>query len=254
MAATSGDAQIRQELAASQTPAERFRELSTAHQRDVFFQFPETLQRSVVADMNAVQLRQFVRRLDRDEATDVLGLAENADHTLLGVLPGPTLAMTEEAIDDITAYVRRTPAVRYDATETDVVELVREHPEGEIAVLDDDDSILGVIYAEDLLRLVEAEAGETLYEFTGVAEEESVLDGPVAKAGAGTCGRSSTSGRGSWRRPSSACSRPPSRCSLSSPSTCPSSQGWAATPARSRWQSPSVASRWVRCRSRPAPA
>jgi magnesium transporter len=251
MAVTSGDVQVQQELAASPTPAERFRELSTAHQRDVFFQLPETLQRSVVADMNAVQLRQFVRRLDPDEATDVLGLADertreailqrldrdrrekvqfllgfdpetaaglmhldyvtvrasrnldavaervrrheertgrfptvfvlDADDALLGVLPGPTLAMTDDGVEDITAYVREAPAVRYDATDADVVGLVREDPESAIAVLDDDDSILGVIYAEDLLRLVEAEAGETLYEFTGVAEEESVLDGPLAK-------------------------------------------------------------------------
>jgi magnesium transporter len=89
--------------------------------------------------------------------------------------------MTDDGVEDITAYVREAPAVRYDATDADVVGLVREDPESAIAVLDDDDSILGVIYAEDLLRLVEAEAGETLYEFTGVAEEESVLDGPLAK-------------------------------------------------------------------------
>jgi len=50
-----------------------------------------------------------------------------------------------------------------------------------VAVLDDDGSILGVIYADDILHLIEEEAGETLYEFTGVAGEESALDGPVAK-------------------------------------------------------------------------
>jgi len=50
-----------------------------------------------------------------------------------------------------------------------------------MAVLDDDESILGVIDTEDLHRVIEEEAGETLYEFTGVQEEESVLDGPLSK-------------------------------------------------------------------------
>jgi magnesium transporter len=34
---------------------------------------PETVQRSLVEDMDREQLRQFVRTLDPDEATDVLG-------------------------------------------------------------------------------------------------------------------------------------------------------------------------------------
>jgi magnesium transporter len=102
------------------------------------------------------------------------------DGEVLGELPGSTLAMTDQEIGDIVDHVRETPTVRYD-DETDVVEVFRANPESSVAVLDDDDSILGVIYAEDLLRVVEEEAGETLYEFTGVQEEESVLDGPLSK-------------------------------------------------------------------------
>ena len=48
-------------------------------------------------------------------------------------------------------------------------------------MLDDDDDILGVLHANDLLTMIEEARGETLYEFTGVAEEESVLDGPAEK-------------------------------------------------------------------------
>ena len=51
---------------------------------------------------------------------------------------------------------------------TDVVDIFRANPESSVAVLDNDGAILGVIYAEDLLRVVEEEAGETLYEFIGV--------------------------------------------------------------------------------------
>ncbi|WP_224448346.1 magnesium transporter [Haloprofundus salilacus] len=100
---------------------------------------------------------------------------------LLGELPGQVLAMGDGDVVDLRNHVRETPAVTYDTTDTDVVDVFREHPEGSVAVLDVDGSILGVINAEDLLRVVEEEAAETLYEFTGVQEEESILDGPLSK-------------------------------------------------------------------------
>ena len=98
---------------------------------------------------------------------------------LLGELPGQTLAL--EGPLDLRDHVVGTPAVAYDSPDTEVVDVFRENPERSVAVLDDDGAILGVIYAGDLLRVIEEEAGETLYEFTGVREEESVLDGPLSK-------------------------------------------------------------------------
>jgi len=100
---------------------------------------------------------------------------------LVGDLPGHTLALRDQESASLRDYVRPAPSVSYDRDEEEVVRVFREHPNRRIAVLDDDGSILGVIHADDLLRAVEQQAGETLYEFTGVAEEEGVLDGPLSK-------------------------------------------------------------------------
>lgn len=239
---------VGQSIAASHTPSAEFRELPRSRQRHVFFRLPETVQATLVADMDPEELRVFVRGLDPDEATDVLGFADEetretvlrrldedrrekiefllefspesaaghmhldyvivgGDRTipevarrvrryeertdefptifvmdadeLLGELPGGTLALSDD--EDILDHVIETPTVRYDSPDTDVVEVFRSNPERSVAVLDDDDSILGVIYAGDLLGVIEEAAGETLYEFTGVQEEESVLDGPLVK-------------------------------------------------------------------------
>jgi magnesium transporter len=236
-------------IAASQTPSTEFRQLSRAHQRELFFRLPESVQEALVADMSPTQLKQFVRRLDPDEATDVLGFADEETRTtvlrridedrrekiefllefspetaaghmsldyvtvgvertlteiarrvrryeertdrfptilvtdgdrLVGQLPGGTLALTDEDVD-IRDHLVETPTVRYDSPDTDVVEVFRSNPERSVAVLDGDGSVLGVIYAGDLLGVIEEVAGETLYEFTGVQEEESVLDGPLVK-------------------------------------------------------------------------
>ncbi|MEF8821945.1 MAG: magnesium transporter [Halovenus sp.] len=101
--------------------------------------------------------------------------------TLLGELPGATLSIADRESDRIADYVQEIPHVRYDREDSEVLEVLRTNRERTVAVLDETDDILGVIHADDLLTLVEETAGETLYEFTGVAEEESVLDGPAAK-------------------------------------------------------------------------
>ncbi|PAU83473.1 magnesium transporter MgtE [Halorubrum salipaludis] len=100
---------------------------------------------------------------------------------LLGELPGAALSVADAASESIPDHVRETPSVRYDREDEEVLEVFRQNSERTVAVLDEENDILGVIHAEDLLRLIDEAAGETLYEFTGVAEEESVLDGPVEK-------------------------------------------------------------------------
>ena len=241
---------IQQAIAVSPTPATPFAELPQNRKREVFFRLSEVVQESLVGDMNREQLRVFIRSLDPDEATDVLGIADeqtreavleklgdtrreklgfllefdpetaagvmdlnyitvtsNAsfDHVaervrrfedragrfptifvtdgteLLGELPGPTLAMTARESEMISEYVHDVPYVRYDWPETEVVEVFQANRERTVAVLDEENMIFGVIHVDDVLSLIEEEAGETLYEFTGVAEEESVLDGPIRK-------------------------------------------------------------------------
>jgi magnesium transporter len=242
-------ADLQQTFAVSPAPADEFEQLARRRQREVFFQLPDTVQESLVADMPVGQLQRFVRQLDPDEATDVLGLVEEEtraevlrrldedrrekiefllgfspesaaglmhldyvrvgrDRSLddvaervqrheertgnfpvifvtdgdefLGELPAQTLAMDDRDVD-LAEHVSETPFVTYDTPDTEVVDLFRAHPESSVAVLDNDESLLGVIFAEDLLRVIEEEVGETLYEFTGVREEENVLDGPLAK-------------------------------------------------------------------------
>ena len=67
---------IQQAIAASPTPATTFTELPQNRKREVFFRLSEVVQESLVADMNREQLRVFIRGLDPDEATDVLGMAD----------------------------------------------------------------------------------------------------------------------------------------------------------------------------------
>jgi len=121
-----------------------------------------------------------VRRFEEREG-EVPTVFVTADGDLRGELPGGALSVADPETETISDYVQETPYVRYDRDDEEVLEVFRQNRERSVAVLDEEGHILGVIHAEDLLRLLEEVRGETLYEFTGVAEEESVLDGVGTK-------------------------------------------------------------------------
>ena len=121
-----------------------------------------------------------VRRFE-DRTGRVPTIFVTEDGELQGELPGAALSVADEETETISDYVQETPHIRYDREDEEVLEVFKQNRERSVAVLDEEEDILGVIHAEDLLRLLEEARGETLYEFTGVAEEESVLDGPGTK-------------------------------------------------------------------------
>lgn len=244
------NADLQGAIARSSTPADVFRSLSFRDRREVFFSLPESVAERLISDMDHEQLKQFVGRLDPDDARDVLehatadtrstvlssldaerrkkidfllsfdpesaaGLMDldyvtvEADRTIgevaervrqfeartsriptvlvtqagrvLGEVRGGALSISAAESTDIVDIVEEIPQVRYDRDDADVLDVFTSNRDRTVVVLDAEDAVLGVIHADDLLTVLESKTGETLYEFTGVAEAENVLDGPAAK-------------------------------------------------------------------------
>ena len=135
-----------------------------------------TVDRGRRVDEVAERVRRFEERTGRVPTILVTDGAE-----LLGELPGAALSVADAETERIADHVEELPSVRYDRDDEEVLAVFRGNSERTVAVLDDDGDVLGVIYASDLLSVLEGSVGETLYEFTGVTEAESVLDGPVEK-------------------------------------------------------------------------
>jgi magnesium transporter len=135
---------------------------------------------TVDADRSFEAVAERVRRFE-ERTGRVPTIFVTDDDALLGELPGSALSTADPETDAIADYVRETPSVRYDRDDEEVLAVFRRNSERTVAVLDEDGDILGVIYASDLLGLIGEATGERLYEFTGVAEAESVLDGPAVK-------------------------------------------------------------------------
>lgn len=99
---------------------------------------------------------------------------------LLGELPSHQLVLhsPKEFVDK---FVRRISTMRYDHDEKQVLQAFENHAHKKIVVLDADESIIGVIYSDDVLRLINQHAARHLADFAGLREEEEVCDSAFSK-------------------------------------------------------------------------
>lgn len=102
------------------------------------------------------------------------------DGKLAGFLPGHELgfARTSELIGK---YVKRISTISHAATHQQVMALFRAHPHAKVAVLNDNDNVVGIIYSDDVLQLLQDQKTSSLYEFAGISQEEAVTDSTKSK-------------------------------------------------------------------------
>jgi len=94
---------------------------------------------------------------------------------LVGYLPGHELGFaSRHAL--IKKYIKRMPTISYAASHQQVVDKFHAHPHGKVAVMTDDNNVIGIIYSDDVLQLIESQSGASLYDFAGVSDEETVTD------------------------------------------------------------------------------
>jgi len=101
------------------------------------------------------------------------------DHKLAGFLPGHELGFGRHN-EKITKYTKKLPSISYAANHEEVGQLFKTHPHSKVAVLNDKEDVIGIIYSDDVLHLMQEQEGSSLYEFAGIRHEESISD-PIRK-------------------------------------------------------------------------
>lgn len=99
---------------------------------------------------------------------------------LAGFLPGHELGFARQT-ELIGKYVKRVPTISYAANHDEVVRLFNSHPHGKVAVLNDAGDVIGIIYSDEVLKLINDQQASSLYDFAGIRKEESVTDGAKRK-------------------------------------------------------------------------
>ncbi len=102
------------------------------------------------------------------------------DGFLIGELQGHIFVLCDKK-EKIYQYAKKIPYIQYNKGENEIISVFKKHPHNKIVVLDDDDSILGVIYSDDILKLIEKQSTNSLRYFAGVKEEEDVFDSALTK-------------------------------------------------------------------------
>jgi magnesium transporter len=122
-----------------------------------------------IADV-AHKFRQHETRTGRPPI--ILALKDNR---LTGFLPGHELGFAAKS-ELIGKYVKHIPTISYAASHEDVEHAFQKHPHAKIAVLNDAGDVVGIIYSDDMLKILHEREGNSLYNFAGISQEESVTD------------------------------------------------------------------------------
>lgn len=102
------------------------------------------------------------------------------DGKLTGFLPGHELGFsTKNTV--IGKLVKHIPTISYAANHNKVVEIFEAHPHNKVAVLNDAGSVVGIIFSDDVLRIIRERESSSLYGFAGVSAEETVTDNTKRK-------------------------------------------------------------------------
>lgn len=99
------------------------------------------------------------------------------EEKLLGEIPHRVFILSSSSrTAGIKKYIRPFPTLHHTETQDKVLETLRQSPHKKIVVLDDHENILGIIYSDDIIRVLDKEPSAGLYDFAGVHDEEDIFD------------------------------------------------------------------------------
>lgn len=94
---------------------------------------------------------------------------------LHGELPATKLIAAKKN-QSAGAFVKKIPIINYQATFEKVLNVFKDNPHQKVVVTGKHNNILGVIYSDDVIQLVQMQSGSSLYDFAGVDQEENIFD------------------------------------------------------------------------------
>ena len=102
------------------------------------------------------------------------------DDKLQGFLPGHELGFATKS-ELVGKYTKRLPSISYAADHDEVFDMFRSHPHAKVAVLNDSGHVVGIIYSDDVLKVMKEHEASSLYDFAGISREETVSDSAKKK-------------------------------------------------------------------------
>jgi len=99
---------------------------------------------------------------------------------VIGYVPGYQLGFSKPG-ERVRKYLKKIHKIKHTATYEEVIERFRSHPHNKVVVLGEHHNVVGVIYSDDVLKVLKEQEGSTLYDFAGVHDEEEITDSAKIK-------------------------------------------------------------------------
>jgi magnesium transporter len=97
------------------------------------------------------------------------------DNKLLGFIPGYKLGLAK-LNEKAGRYVKKIATLSYKTDEKKVLRFFMKNPHAKVVVLGESKNVLGIIFSDDIIRLLRKQESASLYNFAGVSDEESIYD------------------------------------------------------------------------------
>lgn len=131
-----------------------------------------------VSDNVATVAKKFKQHEKRTGRPPVILMMKEGK--LIGFLPGHELGFATKS-ELVGKYAKRIPSISYAASHDEVFDMFRSHPHAKVAVLNDSENVVGIIYSDDVLKMMQEQEASSLYDFAGISPEESVSDSAKRK-------------------------------------------------------------------------
>ncbi len=99
---------------------------------------------------------------------------------LNGYLSFSTIALANKS-NNIESYVKKIPTINHSSQYKKVIKLFKSDTYNKMVVLSENNAVVGIIYSEDILRLIGEQSSASLYDFAGVSQEETAFDPAIRK-------------------------------------------------------------------------
>lgn len=95
--------------------------------------------------------------------------------TVMGQLPGHALGLGSKK-DLVGSFSKPVKTISGTTTRKEMVSVFKTKKQNKLIVINEEGTVLGIVFADTLLKYIDEEATQSLYRFAGINEEESVLD------------------------------------------------------------------------------
>ncbi len=102
----------------------------------------------------------------------IIAMSENI---IVGHIPGHQLGLAKPS-EKAKKHVKKILTIKQNASQIKILDYFRKHPHSKIAVLGEHENIIGIIYSDDILKILREQEAAALYDFAGVLDEETVTD------------------------------------------------------------------------------